>query len=65
MDPNNFRGISVMACLPKLFAMVLLNRLEEASEEANLRAPTQAGFRKGARAEDNLLLLITTIHRAR
>jgi hypothetical protein len=53
-----------MATLPKVFAILELQRLEAISESGGLRATTQAGFRKDARAEDNLLLLITTIQRA-
>lgn len=40
MDPGNYRGISVMSCLPKLLAMVILNRLEETAEQGGLRAST-------------------------
>ena len=39
-DANNYRGISVMSCLPKLFAMVQLARLEQSAEEGGLRATT-------------------------
>jgi hypothetical protein len=63
-DPSNYRGIAVMAILPKLLAAVLLARLEHTSESKHLRASTQAGFRKGARLEDNVLLLMTAIQRA-
>jgi hypothetical protein len=62
--PSNYRGIAVMAVLPKLLAAVLLARLERATETKQLRASTQAGFRKGARLEDNVLLLMTAIQRA-
>lgn len=50
-----------MATIPKLLAQLLLARLEDHSEANQLRAPTQAGFRKGARLEDNLILLTTTL----
>jgi hypothetical protein len=60
-EPANYRGIAVMGVLPKLLAAVLLARLEREVEAKQLRASTQAGFRKGARLEDNVLLLMTTI----
>lgn len=42
---SNYRGLSVLPTLPKLLAHTLLARLEEFSEQHELRAPTQAGFR--------------------
>ena len=39
-DPGNYRGISVMACLPKLFATLQLARLDRAAEHGEWRAPT-------------------------
>ena len=50
-----------MGILPKILAAVFLARLEVVVEARQLRAPTQAGFRKGARLEDNVLLLMTAI----
>jgi hypothetical protein len=64
LDPSNYRGISLMGILPKLLAAVILARLEVVVEARQLRASTQAGFRKGARLEDNILLLMTAIQRA-
>ena len=63
-DPQNYRGISLMSIFPKLLAAVLLAKLEAVVEARQLRASTQAGFRKGARLEDNILLLMTAIQRA-
>jgi hypothetical protein len=63
-DPSNYRGISLMGVFPKILAAVLLARLEAVVEDKQLRATTQAGFRKGARLEDNVLLLTTAIQRA-
>jgi hypothetical protein len=34
------------------------------AEAGGFRAATQAGFRKGSRIEDNVLMLLTTIQRA-
>jgi len=63
-DPQNYRGISIMGIYPKLLAAVFLARLEAVVEAKQLRASTQAGFRKGARLEDNILLLMTAVQRA-
>jgi hypothetical protein len=63
-DPANYRGISLMGVLPKLLAVIILARLEPVVETNRLRASTQAGFRKGARLEDNVMLLMTTVQRA-
>lgn len=56
-DPGNYRGLSVMGVLPKLAAQVILARLEAHVEAHSLRAYKQAGFRAGARVEDNAVLL--------
>ena len=64
LDPVNYRGISVMSVLPKLFATILNARLEAEAATKQLQAYTQAGFRKEARLEDNVLLLITAIEHA-
>ena len=53
-----------MGIYPKLLAAALLARLEAVVEAKQLRASTQVGFCKGARLEDNILLLMTAIQRA-
>lgn len=53
-----------MSVLPKLFATILNARLEAEAATKQLQAYTQAGFRKDARLEDNVLLLITAIEHA-
>jgi len=64
-DPKNYRGISIMPILPKLYATIIRTRLEATADELQLQAPTQAGFKKDSRTEDNLLLLMTAIEQAR
>ena len=54
-----------MSVLPKLFATIIRSRLEATALRHHLQAPTQAGFRKGARIEDNVLLLTTALEQAR
>lgn len=53
-----------MSVLPKLFSTIFRIRLEATAAEQKLQAYTQAGFRKEARIEDNVLLLITAIEQA-
>ena len=45
-DPNNFRGISIVPLLSKLYALLLNNRLSPALEVNRLRADSQYGFRR-------------------
>jgi hypothetical protein len=44
---DNFRGISILPLLAKLYAVVLVRRLAPALEAAGLRADSQFGFRAG------------------
>ena len=48
-DPSNYRGITVMSCLGKLFNSVLNTRLNEYLTENNVISKTQIGFQKKAR----------------
>jgi hypothetical protein len=61
--PTNYRGISVMKCLPKCFSVALNELLTEAADAANIRAPTQSGFRKHYRVEDNAVILRTIMEK--
>ena len=62
-DCNNYRGISLICPLGRLFAKVVLQRLE--SDPAAVRAICQAGFRSGHKVEDNCLILQTAIELAK
>lgn len=61
---GNYRGIALMSLMPKLSATVALNRVEEVAAAKQLRAATQAGFRKGARLEDNVLIIMSLLQYA-
>ena len=56
-DASMYRDISVVHPLAKLYARVLLGRLDTAAAARHLHAPEQAGFRQGYRIEDHQLLL--------
>ena len=54
---DDHRGIAVSPVAAKLFAMVMLARLDRWAERRGLRAAGQAGFRAGRGAPDNLFVL--------
>ena len=56
-DLNNFRGISILPILTKLYASLLERRLAGALEGAGLRADTQFGFRKKRGTQDAAFVL--------
>ena len=60
-DPENYRGITVLSCLGKLFNSILNNRLIKYLEDNNILKDEQAGFRKGFRTTDNIFTLKTLI----
>ena len=54
---NNYRGITLLSCLGKLFTRVLNNRLAEWAENDNILNDNQFGFRKGRSTTDCLFIL--------
>lgn len=64
-DLNNFRGVSILPVLTKLYAIALERRLSAVLEKTGLRADSQFGFRKRrgtAEAAFVLQALIETRH---
>ena len=59
---NNYRGITLLSILGKLFVGILNNRLTKFSEEYEVINENQAGFRKGYRTTDHILTLSTFMH---
>ena len=45
--PDNYRGITLLSTLGKLFTRVINNRLESWAEEYGVYIEAQYGFRKG------------------
>ena len=56
-DPDNYRGITLLSCLGKLFTSVLNNRLNKYADRINLINENQAGFRKNYSTIDHIFLL--------
>ena len=54
---DDHRGIAVSPVLAKLFAMVMLARLDKWAERRGFRAKGQAGFRAGRGTPYNLFVL--------
>ena len=52
MDPSNYRGISLICCVNKLFAAILNKRLITYTKDNNIIAEEQLGFVKGNRTSD-------------
>ena len=57
MDPNNYRGITILSCLSKLFTSILNTRLNKYIEDNNILGKEQAGFRKNYSTTDHLFTL--------
>ncbi|MCG7875034.1 MAG: reverse transcriptase domain-containing protein [Candidatus Thiodiazotropha endolucinida] len=56
-DINNYRGITLLSCVGKLFTRILNNRLYEWGENYNVFIEAQAGFRKEMSTVDNVFVL--------
>ena len=55
--PENYRPITLVSCIGKLFTGILSNRLYTYAENNELFSNTQAGFRKGHSTTDNIFIL--------
>ena len=62
-DPNNYRGISILSCIAKLFNTILTKRLDNFLEQKDLISPLQIGFTKKARTSDHMFVLRTLIEK--
>ena len=56
-DTNNYRGITILSCLGKLFTRLMNNRLNRWAENENKIANSQYGFRKNRGTTDCLFIL--------
>ena len=64
-DPGNYRGITVVVILAKLYAMVLEARASSWAEHVKCRAKGQAGFRKDFRTTDQIFITQNLLQQAR
>lgn len=60
-EPNNYRPITILSCLSKVFTAVLNNRLTEFLENSNLLRENQAGFRKHYSTSDHIFVLTSLV----
>ena len=56
-NPENYRGISLINSIGKIFTGILTTRLQKWSEENGVIDESQAGFRKGYSTTDNIFSL--------
>ena len=61
-NPANYRGLSLLDAIYKIFTGLLLNRLNEWVEQHRIINEFQAGFRKGYSTIDNLFNLSSIVH---
>jgi hypothetical protein len=59
--PTNYRGVTILNSMAKLFNSVLNNRLNTFIDQHQLVDEKQIGFRKGSRTSDHLFVLKTLI----
>ena len=60
-DPNNYRGISLLSCLGKLFSAILNQGLIRYAVDNNILKREQLGFLPGNRTSDAHIILNTLI----
>ena len=61
--PNNYRGISILSCIAKLFNTILTKRLDTFLDSHKVISPIQIGFTKKARTSDHMFVLRTLIEK--
>ena len=61
-DPDNYRGITVLSCIGKLFTSVINDRIHYFLETSDILGTEQSGFRKGHSTMDHLFLFFTWSH---
>jgi hypothetical protein len=61
LDPSNYRGITILSCLGKLFQTVMNIRLTQYLTEHSKIREEQIGFKQGSRTADHMFSLKTLI----
>ena len=62
-DVNNYRGITLLSCLSKLFTSVVNNRLETFCSNFNIISDAQFGFRNGSSTIDAIYILMSLVQK--
>ena len=52
--PENYRGITLLDCIRKVFTKIISNRIYDFLEKKNFFEEGQAGFRRGRSCSDNV-----------
>ena len=60
-DPDNYRGITLLSCLGKLFTSIINKRLSYYVEATGILGEEQAGFREGYSTTDHVFTLYSII----
>ena len=60
-EPKNYRPISILSCLGKLFTMILNKRLNAYSDEFLLINESQVGFRQGYSTNEKYIFFVLII----
>ncbi|KAI4465074.1 reverse transcriptase (rna-dependent dna polymerase) [Holotrichia oblita] len=61
LDPANYRGISLINTVTKIFTTILHNRLSEWCEQYIILPEEQSGFRHNRGCIDNIYILISVV----
>ena len=61
LDPENYRRITLLSCVGKLFTGIISNRLNKYAEKCDLIRNTQAGFRKNHSTIDHIFVMYSLI----
>ena len=64
MDPSNYRGITRLSSLGKLFSSLIYNCIENEIESKDILSPSQVGFRKNYRTIGHIFRLFSLIKKA-
>ena len=56
-DPDNYRGITLLSCIGKLFTSIINERLNKYLNDNNLIGEEQAGFRENYSTTDHIFVL--------
>ena len=60
-DVNNYRGITLLSCLSKLFTTILNNRITKFCEDHSVISDAQFGFKKDLSTSDAIFTLLNIV----